>query len=331
MVRCPEGKTGVVALPEGITKINSKAFNNCTAVTDIIIPEGVTEISRYTFQNCNSLSRVLLPNSIAYIGENVSGWFCDFDWISSIFREKDGAPHRIIECFRSTNYSGPFVFPVDKDSAECFDRVVAEGKYEINREEYENYQMTVSGRIVAALYRIVDKENPVVDELRPAFKDLLEKRVTKCIKFAEEAKAPEYILAMKELGAINEANMAKIKKLLKASKVPEIQNLSEALDKVEAAPTKEVDTGGEYAKLLNELSGKISSDKMSVYQSGNLTLHLNAFIPCPSGQAAPFGCGPHIRCGPPAQLSQPHRPRSTHRNFGPASVAPPRISTAHLA
>lgn len=45
------------------------AFDNCTALTSIIIPDGITSICRYAFSNCTGLTSVIIPDSVTYIGE----------------------------------------------------------------------------------------------------------------------------------------------------------------------------------------------------------------------------------------------------------------------
>lgn len=51
----------------GITKIGSYAFGNCSSLTDISIPEGVTRIGERAFYNCSDLSNIIIPNSVTHI------------------------------------------------------------------------------------------------------------------------------------------------------------------------------------------------------------------------------------------------------------------------
>jgi len=79
-----------IALPEGLTKINSEAFcqcrllNNvklpsslyilgdyafdgCASLSSIAIPDGVTVVDTYTFYDCSNLASVTLPSSVSRI------------------------------------------------------------------------------------------------------------------------------------------------------------------------------------------------------------------------------------------------------------------------
>ena len=55
-----------ITLPETITKINSSAFQNCTAQS-INIPKSVTEIGMGAFQNCLHLKSIIIPDGITTI------------------------------------------------------------------------------------------------------------------------------------------------------------------------------------------------------------------------------------------------------------------------
>lgn len=89
------GNTSItsVTLPGGLTVLNTKQFQNCTNLTEVIftgenitkipesafaycvnlksiaIPDGVTTISYYAFQGCSSLEDVTFPSSLTYIGD----------------------------------------------------------------------------------------------------------------------------------------------------------------------------------------------------------------------------------------------------------------------
>ncbi len=51
-----------VYLPESLTKINERAFNNCDRLKEIILPSGVTEIGSESFASCASLEKAVLNN-----------------------------------------------------------------------------------------------------------------------------------------------------------------------------------------------------------------------------------------------------------------------------
>ena len=64
LICCPEGKEGDVTIPEGVTRIEGWAFQDCNNLTNVTIPEGVTEIGCGAFSVCKKLTRVALPRSI---------------------------------------------------------------------------------------------------------------------------------------------------------------------------------------------------------------------------------------------------------------------------
>ena len=64
------GNSSVVDLTtiENLSEIASEVFKE-TTITDIIIPDGVTRIGDRAFQNCQSLTSITLPNSLTSIGK----------------------------------------------------------------------------------------------------------------------------------------------------------------------------------------------------------------------------------------------------------------------
>ena len=63
---CPEGKTGTVNVPDGVTQI--PGFYECGKLTKIILPTSITKIDEYTFYNCKSLNTITIPSSVKSIG-----------------------------------------------------------------------------------------------------------------------------------------------------------------------------------------------------------------------------------------------------------------------
>ena len=55
-------------IPEGITKIESCAFVDCSSITDITIPNSVKEIGSSAFRGCKWLKSITIPNSVEEIG-----------------------------------------------------------------------------------------------------------------------------------------------------------------------------------------------------------------------------------------------------------------------
>ena len=56
-----------IEIPSGITSIGSDAFNNCSALTDVIIGSDVLTIGSGAFQYCTALTDVTIPSSITTI------------------------------------------------------------------------------------------------------------------------------------------------------------------------------------------------------------------------------------------------------------------------
>jgi hypothetical protein len=70
LLEYPMGKLGSYAIPVGVTRIASYAFDNCTNLTSVTIPNTVTTIFAYGFVGCSSLTTVTIPASVATIGEH---------------------------------------------------------------------------------------------------------------------------------------------------------------------------------------------------------------------------------------------------------------------
>ena len=58
---------GKIKIPEGITKIESFAFKNCSSLTEIEIPDSVNNIGAGLFSDCTNLRKVKLPKNLEYI------------------------------------------------------------------------------------------------------------------------------------------------------------------------------------------------------------------------------------------------------------------------
>ncbi len=54
-------------IPNGVTSIESSAFEGCTGLTGINIPDSVTSIEDCTFQDCTNLTNITIPNSVTSI------------------------------------------------------------------------------------------------------------------------------------------------------------------------------------------------------------------------------------------------------------------------
>jgi hypothetical protein len=78
LIKCPNGKAGVVAVPDSVTRIWELSFAGCSFVTSILIPDSVTDIGRWAFGQCTSLTSITVPNGVTVIGNST------FDGCSSL-------------------------------------------------------------------------------------------------------------------------------------------------------------------------------------------------------------------------------------------------------
>ena len=68
-------------IPNSVTSIGVRAFNECFKLTDITIPDSVTEIGARAFANCHKLTDITIPDSVTSIGE---GTFLDCESLEEI-------------------------------------------------------------------------------------------------------------------------------------------------------------------------------------------------------------------------------------------------------
>ena len=62
--------SGMIRLPDGLTKIESEAFMGCNTMTSLRIPASVSVIGRAAFMDCSHLSYVFMPETVSYIAED---------------------------------------------------------------------------------------------------------------------------------------------------------------------------------------------------------------------------------------------------------------------
>ena len=57
-----------VVIPNGVSKIGSKAFEKCFKLQKVVLPQSVTSIGAHAFYDCKELEEMVLPSSIRKIG-----------------------------------------------------------------------------------------------------------------------------------------------------------------------------------------------------------------------------------------------------------------------
>lgn len=58
-----------IVIPNNITRIGCRAFQNCSSLTSITIPESVVSIDDYAFWGCRNLTSIAIPDNIISINE----------------------------------------------------------------------------------------------------------------------------------------------------------------------------------------------------------------------------------------------------------------------
>ncbi len=69
VLSCPQAKTGVYSIPEGVITIADCAFSGCTELTEITLPSSLISIGENAFSSCVSLTSITIPDNVASIGD----------------------------------------------------------------------------------------------------------------------------------------------------------------------------------------------------------------------------------------------------------------------
>lgn len=59
-----------IVLPEGIGSIKESAFDECTSLASVTIPDTVNEIGQFAFRNCSDLKSIEIPRGVITIGSD---------------------------------------------------------------------------------------------------------------------------------------------------------------------------------------------------------------------------------------------------------------------
>jgi len=99
-------ETTDLVIPEGTTRIGSRAFNQCKILTGVTIPDSVTDVGGYAFSGCTNLTKLTIGKGVATIGEQAFR-YCSIQKItvpgsvkeigSAAFADMDGLTDVIME------------------------------------------------------------------------------------------------------------------------------------------------------------------------------------------------------------------------------------------
>lgn len=71
LIKCPEGKSGRLTLPDSVVEIQDGSFEYCTKLTGILPGSSLTTIGNNAFYNCNSLTEMNPGNTVTNIGNEI--------------------------------------------------------------------------------------------------------------------------------------------------------------------------------------------------------------------------------------------------------------------
>ncbi len=61
--------------------IEARAFEGCSALTELVIPNGIVSIGEYAFYECSGIGEFVIPKSVQYMGR---GLFTKCTWLNSL-------------------------------------------------------------------------------------------------------------------------------------------------------------------------------------------------------------------------------------------------------
>ena len=235
----------------------SSAFNGCAGLTSVTLPKSIKEIESGAFAACSKLASVTMWASS--LTEDVRWMFGKSGKTIPIvlLRERE-EPLRAVVVFRreyymqSWNCEKDILTPLDPEDIALYDTLIATG-------ECEGFKVSNDGRIRAMLWRLLDSERLVARDIRKVFADFLSNQTNKVLKYAQEDGEPAYILALRNVGAISEDELPKLRK--KLAKDPAFAQVLKELDApapVAEEPEEEADSRVEKSVLdqLRKLNAK---------------------------------------------------------------------------
>ena len=89
-----------ITIPNSVTYIGREAFRGMHRLTTINIPQAITSIEPYTFQDCEALASVSIPEGVTYIGEYA---FAKCYELTNVYCYAEGVPNTESNAFSNTN------------------------------------------------------------------------------------------------------------------------------------------------------------------------------------------------------------------------------------
>ncbi|MDE6087397.1 MAG: leucine-rich repeat domain-containing protein, partial [Oscillospiraceae bacterium] len=65
----PEDGETEIAIPEGVTRIERKVFQNCENLISVKLPDSVRSVGSWAFEGCKNLREIVLPEQIVYFDD----------------------------------------------------------------------------------------------------------------------------------------------------------------------------------------------------------------------------------------------------------------------
>ena len=88
-----------IAIPDGVTVIESEAFSHCPNLTTVILPRTLQRIGDSAFEDCPQLKRIEIPDEVTVIGDLA---FSGCKQLSSIRYLSDNKPKTGRNAFQNT-------------------------------------------------------------------------------------------------------------------------------------------------------------------------------------------------------------------------------------
>lgn len=93
------GTSPVVDIPDDVSVIGSKAFEDCREITEVRLPDSVKEIGDNAFAGCDNLRTVHFPDSLKKIGSYAFSDCTGLETVELPFSVEEIGPYAFSRCF----------------------------------------------------------------------------------------------------------------------------------------------------------------------------------------------------------------------------------------